>query len=78
MTSSDRVSHDAIVIGGGHNGLVCAALLAKNGRKVLVLEASDEVGGPARTEEFFPGPNSVREIGCAAEAEIVEAKFADF
>lgn len=29
-------------------------------------------------DQFFPGPNSVREIGCAAEAEIVEAKFADF
>jgi phytoene dehydrogenase-like protein len=50
MTSSD-----AIVIGGGHNGLVCAALLAKSGRKVLVLEAASEVGGAARTEEFAPG-----------------------
>lgn len=35
-------------------------------------------GGKALTDQFFPGPNSVREIGCAAEAEIVEAKFADF
>jgi hypothetical protein len=35
-------------------------------------------GGKDLTEQFFPGPNSVREIGCAAEAEIVEAKFADF
>lgn len=48
-------SFDAIVIGGGHNGLVCAALLARGGRKVLVLEAEGEVGGAARTEEFFPG-----------------------
>ena len=35
-------------------------------------------GGKDLREQFFPGPNSVREIGCAAEAEIVEAKFADF
>lgn len=50
MTSSDT-----IVIGGGHNGLVAAALLGKAGRKVLVLEAADAVGGAARTEEFAPG-----------------------
>jgi phytoene dehydrogenase-like protein len=49
------MSFDAIVIGGGHNGLVCAAMLAKSGRKVLVLEAANEVGGAARTEEFAPG-----------------------
>ncbi|CAN7151954.1 phytoene desaturase family protein [Mesorhizobium sp. LjNodule214] len=48
-------SFDAIIIGGGHNGLVAAATLAKGGRKVLVLEAADDVGGAARTEEFAPG-----------------------
>ena len=35
-------------------------------------------GGKDLTEDFFPAPNSVREIGCAAEAEIIEAKFAEF
>jgi hypothetical protein len=35
-------------------------------------------GGKDLIEEFFPGPNSVREIGCAAEAEVLEANFADF
>ena len=35
-------------------------------------------GGKDLTEQFFPGPNSQREIGCAAEGEIVEAKFAEF
>lgn len=35
-------------------------------------------GGKDLTEEFFPAPNSIREIGCAAEAEIIEAKFAEF
>ncbi|HEX7116202.1 MAG TPA: hypothetical protein VF193_13830 [Steroidobacter sp.] len=35
-------------------------------------------GGKDLMEEFFPGPNSVREIGCAAEAEIIAARFADF
>jgi phytoene dehydrogenase-like protein len=48
-------SYDSIIIGGGHNGLVCAAYLAKAGRKVLVLERRHVLGGAAVTEEVFPG-----------------------
>jgi phytoene dehydrogenase-like protein len=47
--------YDAIVIGGGHNGLVHAAYLARAGKKVLVLERRHVVGGAAVTEEIFPG-----------------------
>src|SRR5476649_1491450 len=45
----------AIIIGGGHNGLVCAFYLARAGLKVTVLERRPIVGGAAVTEEFFPG-----------------------
>lgn len=47
--------YDAIIIGGGHNGLVNAAYLAKAGKKVLVLERRHTVGGATVTEEIFPG-----------------------
>ncbi len=50
---SDR--YDVIVIGGGHNGITTAALLAKRGRGVLVVERRDRVGGLAAGEEFYPG-----------------------
>jgi phytoene dehydrogenase-like protein len=48
-------SYDAVVIGGGHNGLVNAAYLAKAGKKVLVLERRGVLGGAAVTEEIVPG-----------------------
>ena len=48
-------STDALIIGGGHNGLVCAAYLAAAGLKVTVLEQRSVVGGAAVTEEFHPG-----------------------
>lgn len=46
---------DAIIIGGGHNGLVCAAYLAKAGKKVAVLEANTQVGGAAANHEIADG-----------------------
>lgn len=47
--------YDAIIVGAGHNGLVCSALLAKAGKQVLVLEARDQVGGAAITRSFADG-----------------------
>jgi len=47
--------YDVAIIGGGHNGLVCAYYLAKAGLKTLVCEARSVVGGAAVTEEFYPG-----------------------
>lgn len=46
---------DVVIVGGGHNGLVCAAYLAQSGRRVLVLEAAERVGGACVTREFAPG-----------------------
>ena len=47
--------YDAVVIGGGHNGLVCAAYLARAGKRVLVLERRERVGGAALSEQVFRG-----------------------
>jgi len=47
--------YDSIIIGAGHNGLVCAAYLAQSGQRVLVLEASDTAGGLGASREFHPG-----------------------
>src|SRR6476469_746566 len=47
--------YDAIIIGGGHNGLTTAAYLARAGKKVLVLERRHVVGGATVTEELYPG-----------------------
>ncbi len=47
--------YDSIIIGAGHNGLVCAAYLARAGQQVLVLEASESPGGLAANREFHPG-----------------------
>ena len=47
--------YDAVIIGGGHNGLVSAAYLAKAGMRTIVLEQRHVLGGAAVTEELFPG-----------------------
>ena len=52
---AQHTRYDAIIIGGGHNGLTCACYLAAAGYKVRVLERRPVLGGAAITEEFFPG-----------------------
>src|SRR5579863_425005 len=86
-------SSDALIIGGGHNGLVCAAYLAGAGLKVTVLERRGLVGGAAVTEEFHPGfrnsvasytvsllnPKVIRELELAKHGlRIVERRLANF
>ena len=85
--------HDAVIIGGGHNGLVCAAYLAMAGLKVVVLERRGVVGGAAVTEEFHPGfrnsvasytvsllnPKIIRDLRLAEQGlRIVARKIANF
>ena len=84
---------DVILVGGGHNGLVCAFYLAKAGLKVTVLERRSVVGGAAVTEEFHPGfrnsvasytvsllnPKVIADMGLHAHGlKIVERKAANF
>jgi phytoene dehydrogenase-like protein len=84
---------DIVIIGGGHNGLVCAAYLAAAGRSVTVLERRGVVGGAAVTEEFHPGfrnsvaaytvsllnPKVIRDLELARHGlRIVERQIANF
>ena len=55
MAAASGSSYDAIVVGAGHNGLICANYLARGGKKVLVLEGRVVLGGACTTEELIPG-----------------------
>ncbi|PCI62260.1 MAG: FAD-dependent oxidoreductase [Kordiimonadales bacterium] len=85
--------YDVAIIGGGHNGLVCAYYLARAGLKTVVLEARDIVGGAAVTEEFHPGyrnssasytvsllnPQIIKDMGLHSHGlKIVERKMSNF
>src|ERR687897_2549130 len=87
------MTHDVLVIGAGHNGLTCAAYLAKAGLSVKVVERRPVVGGAAVTEEFHPGfrnsvaaytvsllnPKIIRDLDLHAHGlKIVEREIANF
>ena len=86
-------TRDVVIVGGGHNGLVCAAYLAAAGLKVTVLERRGVVGGAAVTEEFHPGfrnsvaaytvsllnPKVIRDLDLPRHGlRVVERKLANF
>lgn len=88
-----KKSYDALIIGGGHNGLVCASYLAAAGKQVRVLERRAVIGGAAVTEEFHPGfrnstasytvsllnPKVLRDLHLAEHGlKIVERPFSNF
>jgi phytoene dehydrogenase-like protein len=90
---ADANVRDVVIIGGGHNGLVCAAYLAAAGLKVTVLERRGVVGGAAVTEEFHPGfrnsvaaytvsllnPKVIRDLDLPRHGlRVVERKLANF
>src|ERR1044072_9811416 len=68
------VDHDAIILGGGHNGLVAAGYLARAGLNVLLLERRDVRGGACVTEELFPG---YRFSACSYLCYLLQAKVID-
>ena len=71
---NDTQLYDVVIVGGGHNGLVAANYLGRAGKKVLVVERRDILGGACVTEEFFPG---ARFSSCAFIQAVLRPKIID-
>ncbi|MEM7359353.1 MAG: NAD(P)/FAD-dependent oxidoreductase [Pseudomonadota bacterium] len=76
----DLTRYNSIIVGAGHNGLVCANYLARKGQKVLILEASASVGGLAAKREFHPGfhaaaAHSINHFSGKVAADLQLAKY---
>jgi phytoene dehydrogenase-like protein len=93
VPTASATTSDVVIVGGGHNGLVCAFYLASAGLKVTVLERRDVVGGAAVTQEFHPGfrnsvasytvsllnPTVIRDMNLHGHGlKIVERKLSNF
>src|SRR5439155_19440692 len=73
-------SFDAVIVGGGHNGLVCAAYLARSGLRTLVLERRDRVGGALDEAEVAPGfrvPALAHTVGRLRPSVVRDLRLAD-
>ena len=70
------MSYDAIIVGGGHNGLVTAAYLARAGKRVLVLERRERVGGAAVSDQIIPGLRFAGRGACRIDGENNRFTFA--
>lgn len=78
MSEAKETRYDAIIIGGGHNGLICASFLAKKKKKVLLVEKESALGGTARSEEFHSGyftPGLLHETESLSERVVRELKL---
>ena len=73
VTMTDSTQRDVIVVGGGHNGLAAAAVLAARDLDVLVLEKNGYVGGMTGTREILPGCRNEVGASCLERTDVVES-----
>ena len=74
-------SYEAIVVGGGHNGVTCAAYLARAGLRTLLLERREQAGGAAATDELLPGvrvPTVAHTVGRLRPSIVRDLRLRDY